>query len=245
MSSVGYERRKAVAEAWKRERSLVMEGKGTRDWTQKQQREIISKGKASGFQGHHMKSVDGHNTKAGNSENIQFLTRKEHLAAHKGNYRNNTNGYYDPSTKETNDFGRYKAHVEPKNLSKPLSEAQKKSTVSKAEKAKANEKAEAAKAKAKSTEARKVNKTKSSTENPAHSKADTKSKTLSQQHSGKPSEAPRTATKSKTLSAQRTGASARTSSGGKGVSGGQSPSSGKGPSGGHSGTSVHSAGHTH
>ena len=98
MSDIAYERRKAVAEAWKNEKKLVAAGKGTRDWSQKEQREILSKGKAAGYQGHHMKSVDGHNAKAGESSNIQFLTRSEHLAAHKGNYRNNTNGYYDPAT---------------------------------------------------------------------------------------------------------------------------------------------------
>lgn len=125
MSNIGYERRKAVAEAWKNEKSLVLDGRGTRDWSQKEQGEIIAKGKAKGYQGHHMKSVDGHNSKAGDSSNIQFLTRSEHLAAHKGNYHNNTNGCYDPSTGKMHDFGRNKAYIESKNLSKPLSESQK------------------------------------------------------------------------------------------------------------------------
>ena len=98
MSDINYERRKAVANAWKMERGYVIEGKGTRDWSRKEQREIICKGKANGYQGHHMKSVDGHNSKAGDANNIQFLTRSEHLAAHGGNYHNNTNGRYDPKT---------------------------------------------------------------------------------------------------------------------------------------------------
>ena len=106
MSNISYERRKAVANAWKNEKSLVVDGKGTRDWSQKEQSEIISKGKATGYQGHHMKSVDGHNSKAGDANNIQFLTRNEHLAAHKGDFHNNTNGYYDPSTGKMHDFGR-------------------------------------------------------------------------------------------------------------------------------------------
>ena len=111
MSDVSYERRRAVELAWKNEKGRVLDGKGTRDWSQKEQREIIAKGKAKGYQGHHMKSVDGHNSKAGDPNNIQFLTRSEHLAAHKGNYRNNTNGYYDPSTGKMNEFGRGKAKV--------------------------------------------------------------------------------------------------------------------------------------
>lgn len=42
------ERHKAVREAWKREQLLVWEGKGTRNWTKKQQIDILDlkKGKA-------------------------------------------------------------------------------------------------------------------------------------------------------------------------------------------------------
>ena len=245
MSNIGYERRKAVAEAWKNEKSLVLDGRGTRDWSQKEQGEIIAKGKAKGYQGHHMKSVDGHNSKAGDSINIQFLTRSEHLAAHKGNYHNNTNGCYDPSTGKMHDFGRNKAHIESKNLSKPLSESQKNAALSKWSKTNAGKKAEAAKAKARSTESRSVNKSKSSTQNSEYAKTSTKSKTLSQQRLSKPSEASRTATNSKTLSAQRSSTPAHTSSGGKSVSAGQSASSGKGASGGQSGASGKGAGHGH
>ena len=207
MSDIAYERRKAVAEAWKNEKKLVAAGKGTRDWSQKEQREILSKGKAAGYQGHHMKSVDGHNAKAGESSNIQFLTRSEHLAAHKGNYRNNTNGYYDPATGKMNDFGRYKAHADPRDLSNPLSESQKKYAYSKAETSK---KTQAEREKAKMAEQRSVSKTVNS-ESPKRS---TESKT------------PGTTT-SKTLANQRSSSSGRSSSGGK------SSSSGKGTSHSH------------
>ena len=132
MNNINYERRKAVAVAWKNERNRVLGGEGTRDLSQKEQREIILKGRAKGYQGHHMKSVDGHNSKAGDARNIQFLTRREHLEAHKGDYHNSTNGYYNPSTKIMNEFGRGKAAVEPMMLSQPLNKLQKQYALKKA-----------------------------------------------------------------------------------------------------------------
>ena len=123
-SNIGYERRKAVANAWKKEKSLVCGGLGTRDWSQKEQKEILSKGKATGYEGHHMKSVDGHNSRAGDANNIQFLNRKEHLAAHNGNFHNNTNGFYNHKTGEMYSFGRNKPSIETKKLSDPLSPKQ-------------------------------------------------------------------------------------------------------------------------
>jgi hypothetical protein len=124
MASLAYERRKAVAAAWKREKCLVSAGIGTRDWTPKEQREILKKGKATGYQGHHMKSVDGHNSRAGDPNNIQFLNRKEHLKAHGGSYRNNTNGYYDYKTGEMHSFGRFKPEIQTKKLTDPLNPKQ-------------------------------------------------------------------------------------------------------------------------
>lgn len=159
--NINYERRKAVANAWKNEKSFVKDGKGTRDWNQKEQREIISKGKVKGYQGHHMKSVDGHITRAGDANNIQFLTRSEHLAAHNGNFRNNTNGYYEPKTGKIHNFGRNMASIEMKCLSKPLSDSQKRAALSKVG---LNKKVKVAKNKAKSVESRNVIKTKSSSE---------------------------------------------------------------------------------
>lgn len=104
------EANKAIAEAWEREQQRVKEGKGTRDWTPEQQKQILEKGKAydedgKAFEGQHMKSAEAHPEYQGDPNNIQFLTRKEHFEAHGGNWQNPTNGYYDPATKEMTDFG--------------------------------------------------------------------------------------------------------------------------------------------
>ena len=101
---------KAIRLAWQRELELVQEGKGTRDWTEKQQRDILDPelGKAydedgKAFEGHHMKSAEAFPEYQGNSENIQFLSRTEHTQAH-GGWRKPTNGYYDYKTGITYDF---------------------------------------------------------------------------------------------------------------------------------------------
>lgn len=102
-------RRRAVLEAWKRERQLVLEGKGTRDWKPQQQMDILKKGKAFdengvAFQGHHMKSVSKYPKYQGDYKNIQFLTKSEHLEAHGGSWKNPTNWYFDPETNERKYF---------------------------------------------------------------------------------------------------------------------------------------------
>ena len=106
------ERNKAIRKAWEREQQLVQEGKGTRDWTKEQQADILDpdKGKAyddqgRAFEGQHMKSAAEYPEYQGDPDNIQFLTKDEHLAAHKGSWQNPTNWYYDPVTKEFTDFG--------------------------------------------------------------------------------------------------------------------------------------------
>lgn len=103
---------KAIRLAWETEQELVREGKGTRDWTKKQQQDILDpdKGKAyddmgRAFEGQHMKSVGEYPEYQGNPDNIQFLTKDEHLEAHQGSWQNPTNWYYDPVTKEFTDFG--------------------------------------------------------------------------------------------------------------------------------------------
>ena len=100
-------RQKAVRLAWEREKRLVKAGKGTRDWTREQQEDILNPdiGKAQdefgyAFEGQHMKSVNGYEAYSDNPDNIQFLTKQEHLEAHKGCWQNITNWYYDPITKE-------------------------------------------------------------------------------------------------------------------------------------------------
>lgn len=104
------ERNKAVREAWNKELELVQEGKGTREWTLEQQKEILEKGRAydengKAFEGQHMKSAEMYPEYQGEPGNMQFLTRAEHLEAHEGNWRNPTNWYFNPVTKEKFDFG--------------------------------------------------------------------------------------------------------------------------------------------
>lgn len=109
------ERNKAIRVAWEREQILVAEGKGTRDWSQDQQKDILDpdKGKAydengRAFEGQHMKSAAEYLEYQGDPDNIQFLSRDEHLEAHKGSWQNPTNWYYNPETKEFVDFGENK-----------------------------------------------------------------------------------------------------------------------------------------
>ena len=101
---------RAIREAWENEKRLVLEGKGTRDWTEEQQKQIEEKGKAyddkgMAFEGQHMKSVSAYPEYQDDPRNIQFLSREEHFAAHGGNWKNPTNGYYDPASKTMSDFG--------------------------------------------------------------------------------------------------------------------------------------------
>lgn len=91
--SVAALRQKAVKSAWGQEQSLVKAGGGTRDWTNRQREQIVKTGKLRNFQGHHVRSVNGHTKKwAGDPRNIKFVTRREHLREHRGNFRNETTG---------------------------------------------------------------------------------------------------------------------------------------------------------
>lgn len=110
MSRRTAESNKAILAAWNKEQELVQKGKGTREWTLEQQQDILEKGKAYdedgvAFQGQHMKSAEMYPEYQGDPRNIQFLTRAEHLEAHDGNWRNPTNWYFNPVTKEKFDFG--------------------------------------------------------------------------------------------------------------------------------------------
>ena len=110
MSSRTAGRARAIRAAWKNERRLVLEGKGTRDWTEEQQRQIAEKGKAYddrglAFEGQHMKNVATYPEYHDDPQNIQLLSHDEHLAAHGGNFHNPTNGFYDPVSKTMTDFG--------------------------------------------------------------------------------------------------------------------------------------------
>lgn len=101
---------RAIREAWENEKRLVLEGKGSRDWTEEQQKQIIEKGKAydwegRAFEGQHMKCVSMYPEYQDDASNIQLLSREEHFAAHNGNWKNPTNGYYDPVAKTMSNFG--------------------------------------------------------------------------------------------------------------------------------------------
>jgi len=101
---------RAIRDAWRNEKRLVLEGKGTRDWTAEQQKQIKDFGKAydakgRAFEGQHMKSVSAYPEYQADPRNIQLLSREEHLAAHGGSWLNLTNGYYDPVTMTMSDFG--------------------------------------------------------------------------------------------------------------------------------------------
>lgn len=121
------DRQKAVRDAWSREKTLVCQGKGTVNWNSEQQRELMEKGRVSGYEGQHMKSVSQYPEYASSADNIQFLTHEDHLAAHNmGNvneqngYHSVTNGYYDPETHEMHSFGNNPPHApEAHELSNP------------------------------------------------------------------------------------------------------------------------------
>jgi hypothetical protein len=90
--SISSLRKKAVREAWAQEQELVKLGGATRNWTKAERAELLKTGKVSGYQGHHINSVNGHPRLAGNANNIRFVTRAENLAAHGGNFRNPSTG---------------------------------------------------------------------------------------------------------------------------------------------------------
>lgn len=121
MSGRTAEANRAIAAAWECEAYLVRQGQGTRNWTPKQQADILTKGKAydesgKAFEGHHMKSVEEYPECQGDPNNIQFLSRAEHLAAHDGYFGNPTNGHYDPATGQTSQLGESIPPMEPVTL---------------------------------------------------------------------------------------------------------------------------------
>jgi RHS repeat-associated protein len=91
-------RRQAVRQAWRDEREMVRRtGSGTRDWTKAEEKELLTKGKVRGYQGHHINSVDyslhtGETDLISDPNNIRFLNATDHLAEHGGNWQNWTEG---------------------------------------------------------------------------------------------------------------------------------------------------------
>lgn len=101
-NQLNYRRSLGISRAWERERELVREGRGTRQWSVKEQKELLKTGRVKGYHGHHMKSVAKHPEHADNPKNVQFLDshkgNNEHLKAHHGDYRNESNGRYNVQT---------------------------------------------------------------------------------------------------------------------------------------------------
>ncbi|WP_276528637.1 RHS repeat-associated core domain-containing protein, partial [Chryseobacterium rhizosphaerae] len=91
--SIASQRQGAVRKAWKEEQNMVKNGKdGTREWTKAELKELKETGKVKGMKGHHINNVKHHPDKAGDPNNIEFVTQKEHLDRHNGNFRNETTG---------------------------------------------------------------------------------------------------------------------------------------------------------
>ena len=85
-----YARQRAVADAWKMERQMVKNGNpGSVNWTAAQRKELLEKGKVSGYEGDHINTVNGNVELAADHRNIQFLTEAAHTKRHQdaGGYR--------------------------------------------------------------------------------------------------------------------------------------------------------------
>lgn len=78
-------RRAAIRQAWAMERRLYREtGRGTRDWTPSEGRELLRHGRVRGYEGHHRRSVADYPSDADNPDNIEFLTADAHRDIHAG-----------------------------------------------------------------------------------------------------------------------------------------------------------------
>jgi len=60
---------------------------------------LLEKGKVKGQEWHHINNVKDHADMAGNPNNIEFVTKKEHLQKHGGNFKNKTTGSLKDRTK--------------------------------------------------------------------------------------------------------------------------------------------------
>lgn len=97
-------REEAVNKAWRREKELVLQGKGHRQWTVDQQMELLTSEppKVTGYEGSHILDVKGHPEFAGDPNNIQFLPTIAHFhGVHKHNFRVEPGeGLFDEETGE-------------------------------------------------------------------------------------------------------------------------------------------------
>ena len=93
--TLSYRRSLARELAWKREIKLVRQGRGTRNWTMEEQKELLTTGRIKKYVAHHIKSVKEYPEHADNVDNIQFLTRKEHYKAHLYNWKQSLHLCFD------------------------------------------------------------------------------------------------------------------------------------------------------
>ncbi len=117
-------RQNAVRGAWKEEQQRVARGRGTRNWSPEEQKELLKSGRVKGYEGHHMKSVRDFPQYAGDEKCIQFLSEDEHLnGAHQGSYHNATNGYFNPETGVMEEFSGSQLQPVPEiSLSQPYAQ---------------------------------------------------------------------------------------------------------------------------
>lgn len=69
-----------------------MTGTGTRAWKRKQREELLTRGRVSGYEGHHIVNVKSNPGLAGDPRNIVFVSAREHKLVHGKNFQNNTKG---------------------------------------------------------------------------------------------------------------------------------------------------------
>lgn len=102
-------RSKGVDLFWKYERlNVQMGGRGSINWTESQRQELLRELKkpseipnVRGYEGHHKRNVAHYPKNQADAGNIVPLTRKEHLNAHKGDWRNKTEGVITDKHKQT------------------------------------------------------------------------------------------------------------------------------------------------
>lgn len=97
-STIEYWRRKAVDDAWARERNILKTDPSLSkyNWSPDEILEIINKGRASGYDGHHIVAVKdligtARESLIASADDIVFIKDTSHLFAHGGNFQNSTN----------------------------------------------------------------------------------------------------------------------------------------------------------
>lgn len=84
-------RNDGVSLAWEYEKAdIEMGGRGSNNWNESEQQDILSRGTVRGAEGHHQKNVADHPADQADPDNIKFYrSRKEHLdKGHDGDWKN-------------------------------------------------------------------------------------------------------------------------------------------------------------